>query len=378
MRLLLVNYEYPPVGAGAGTATQAIAKELVQSGHEAVVLTGRFAGLPNSSQEGGVVIQRVASFRQAKDRCTIPEMISFVVGALFSLPGIVRRHRIEGAIIFFSFPCGPIGLVARWICKVPYVVSLRGGDVPGNEPHLNSLHRLLTPIRHTVLRNSLAIVANSDGLRKMAEAADPFPVRTIPNGVDTAFFTPARAGRETAQGARPFRILYAGRFQAQKNIPLLFQQLVQFPSASYELHLVGDGPLNAHLRALAHGLGIAAAITWHGWLSRSALREVYRSADCLVNPSLYEGMPNVVLEAMACGKPIIASRVAGNDAVVQEGVTGFLFSLDEPATLHESLQILLSDPNRAAQMGRHGREWAERNFSWSRVAAAYVQLFETP
>jgi glycosyltransferase involved in cell wall biosynthesis len=376
MRILLVNYEYPPVGAGAGTATQAIAKELVQSGHEAVVLTGRFAGLPNSSQEDGVVIQRVASFRKAKDRCTIPEMISFVASALVSLPGIVRRHRIEGALIFFSFPCGPIGLVARWRCGVPYVISLRGGDVPGNEPHLNSLHKLLAPIRHTVLRNSVAIVANSDGLRKLAEAADPFPVRTIPNGVDTAFFKPAPADHET-KGGRRFRILFAGRLQAQKNLPLLFQQLAQLPSASYELHLVGDGPLNAHLRALANDLGIAAAITWHGWLSRSALREVYRSADCLVNPSLYEGMPNVVLEAMACGKPIIASRVAGNDAVVQEGVTGFLFSLNKPATLRELLQTLLSDPIRAAEMGRKGREWTERNFSWSRVAAAYVQLFET-
>lgn len=260
---------------------------------------------------------------------------------------------------------------------MPYVVSLRGGDVPGNEPHLSSLHTLLAPIRRTVLRNSLAIVANSDGLRKMAEAADAFSVRTIPNGVDTAFFQPAPAGHEPTGGVRPFRILFTGRFQAQKNIPLLFQEVAQLPSGSYELHLVGDGPLNAHLRALANDLGIAAAITWHGWLSRSALREVYRSADCLVNPSLYEGMPNVVLEAMACGKPIVASRVAGNDAVVQEGVTGFLFSLDEPATLRESLQTLLNDPVRAAEMGRNGRAWAARNFSWSQVAAAYVQLFET-
>lgn len=377
MRILLVNYEYPPVGAGAGTATQAIANEFVQSGHEAVVLTGRFAGLPDSSQEDGVVIERVASFRKTKDRCTIPEMISFVASALFSLPGIVRRHRIEGAIIFFSFPCGPIGLLARWICGVPYVVSLRGGDVPGNEPHLNSLHKVLAPIRRTILRNSLAIVANSDGLRKLAEAADPFPVRTIPNGVDATFFSPAQIDHAAARRMQPFRILFAGRFQTQKNIPLLFQHVAQLPSDSYELHLVGDGPLNADLRALANDLGIASAITWHGWLSRSALREIYRSADCLVNPSLYEGMPNVVLEAMACGKPIIASRIAGNDAVVQEGVTGFLFSLDEPATLRESLQTFLNDPVRASEMGRNGREWAERDFSWSRVAAAYVELFKT-
>jgi glycosyltransferase involved in cell wall biosynthesis len=336
------------------------------------VLTARFRDLPKESNEDGVAIERVRSFRRAAERCSIPEMISFLAGALIALPRVIRRDETEAAIIFFSFPSGPIGLLGRWIRGVPYVVSLRGGDVPGTEPHLARVHKMLAPLRRLVLRESRAIVANSDGLKMMAEAADPFTVRVIPNGVDTVLFQPAQRG---AREGQPFRILFVGRFQSQKNLPLLLREVSKLPGGSCELHLVGDGPLRAELHALGAGLGIANAITWHGWLPREQLREVYRAADCIVNPSLYEGMPNVVLEAMACGKPVIASHVAGNDAVVEHGVTGLLFRLDEPEALGASLRMLMADRGVAEEMGRRGRKRVEEDYSWRRVADSYVQLF---
>jgi len=121
--------------------------------------------------------------------------------------------------------------------------------------------------------------------------------------------------------------------------------------------------------------GIEDDLVWHGWVSKDRLREIYRSADCLVNPSLYEGMPNVVLEAVSCGLPVIASRVAGNDTVVRDGETGRLFKLDDPEAFQAALREMIADPERAKKMGQKGLAWVREEFSWRRVAQAYADLF---
>ena len=374
MRILLVSYEYPPVGAGAATAGRAIAKALTELGHEVVVLTGRFKGLPRRVDDHGIIIHRIPSLRRRMDRSDVKEMASFLAAGLLFAPALIRTHRVEGAIVFFSVPCGPIGLLGRWMCGVPYIISLRGGDVPGTEPSLNFLHRFLRPIRRTVLKNSIAIVANSNGLRKMAETADPFPVQVIPNGVDTRFFIPARS--KPVRNESTLRILFVGRFRQQKNLPFLFRQVAHLPPATFELHLVGDGPEKQRLEGLALKLGIASAVTWHGWISPGALPQIYQSADCLVNPSLYEGMSNVVLEAMACGVPVIASRVPGNDELVLDGDTGFLFDLRKPAALVSAL-TKLRDAGLRRRMGTLARNRAANFCSWNNVARQYVELFST-
>lgn len=376
MRFLLINYEYPPIGAGAATATQAIANNLIGLGHQVTVLTAGYRDLPKARMEAGVLVRRVRCFRRRVDRCSVMEMASFVLSALCSLVFVVPADRPDAGIAFFSIPCGPVALAAKALFRLPYVISLRGGDVPGLTPEVSRMHRFLQPLRRAVLKHAIAIVANADGLRKLAEASDPFRVSVIPNGVDTDFFHPAAESAKS--GSYPFRIVFTGRFQGQKNLSLLLEQYAALrdqSTVSLELHLVGDGPLRTELQKQADRLGLSERIVWHGWTPRDRLRAIYQQSHCFVNPSFYEGMPNAVLEAMACGKPIIASCVAGNDAVVQHGVTGFLFPLDEPASLRQSLRTLIDDPARAQEMGRRGRDWVKRDFSWNRVAAAYAGLF---
>jgi glycosyltransferase involved in cell wall biosynthesis len=253
---------------------------------------------------------------------------------------------------------------------------LRGGDVPGAEPTLAITHRLLQPLRRHVLRRSVAVVANSNGLRKMSLTADPIPVRVIPNGVDTEFFHPP-AQRPVSDR---FRVAFVGRFQAQKNLAVLLEQFAQMRDKAprrVELHLVGDGPLFTELRAQSASLRLNGEITWHGWLPREELRAVLQSCDCFVNPSQYEGMPNAVLEAMACGLPVVASRVPGNEDLVIDGETGLLFDLASPSTLALQLESLANDPQVRDRMGRAGRAVVERDYSWRNVAERYAALFDS-
>ncbi|MBM4313984.1 MAG: glycosyltransferase family 4 protein, partial [Deltaproteobacteria bacterium] len=284
--------------------------------------------------------------------------------------------RIEACIVFFSFPCGPLGLwgLKRW--NVPYVISLRGGDVPGNEAALDPLHRLLAPLRRLIFRRSVALVANSSGLKEMSERADPYPVLVIPNGVDTDFFNPVEIHEEA--GDRPFGFLFVGRFQIAKNLFYLFDHVAALRRSgvgAFVMHLVGDGPQRYELKSHARNLKIEDCLVWHGWVDKESLRKIYLRAGCIVNPSLCEGMPNVVLEAMACGLPVIASRVPGNDTVVRHGETGLLFELEKPDALWTALRDMMVDPGRAKEMGKRGRAWAVDDFSWRRAAQAYEDLF---
>ena len=375
MRLLLINYEYPPVGGGAANATWEIARALVQLGHEPVVLTARYSGrLPDAANPGIKVIE-VPAVRRFTDRCTTWEMATFVASATVRVRRLLRQGRIEGMIAFFSIPCGPVAWWGWRGTKIPYVVSLRGGDVPGNEPSLARTHRLLRPLRHAVLRHSRAIVANSDGLKAAAEAADPFPVQVIPNGVDTEFWSPA----PSPPPPTPFRFLFVGRLQPQKNVGWLldcFAELTEDATLPpWELHVVGDGPLSGELKTQATRLGLAPRVHWHGWLAKADLRTVYRSAHVLLNPSSYEGMPNTVLEAMSCGLPVIASNVAGNDAVVIDGKTGVLSPLEGSAEWVDSLRKLCGEPTIAAHYGATGRQKVTHSHSWFGTAQVYGRFF---
>ncbi len=374
MRILLVNYEFPPLGGGAATATAQIAGAMARQGHEVTVLTaasGRSSGI---AREEGVEVIRLRCGRARIDRASLADMAAFVARAAAALSGVLRRARPQLCIVFFSLPCGPLGPLAKMLAGVRYVISLRGGDVPapGADARLRRMHRLLAPVRRWVLRGAAAIVANSRGLRDLSQRTDPFPVAVIGNGVDTSVFVP----RQRAPGER-FRFLFVGRLSTEKNVALLLtavRELLDAPQRSFELTIVGDGPLAARLRAGAERLGLGDVIEWRGWLAREDMPACYAGGDCLVNPSVYEGMPNAVLEAMACGIPVIASDVAGNADLVQPGITGLLFRSNDPVALAGAMRRMLDDPDEARRLGRAARAAAMASRSWDAVARDYVAL----
>lgn len=372
MNLLLINYEYPPIGGGAATATYHTAHELVKQGHQIVVLSANYQKLSGWTDEEGIKVYRCWALRKSQDRSSLLEQLSFVISAAFVLPRLLKKYAIEGTIIYFSLPDGPLGLWGKILKKTPYVISLRGGDVPGVETSIKGLHYFLTPIRRLILKHSLAIVANSQGLKQASQQIDPYPVIVIPNGVNIDFFRPK------AHNSPNFQFLFVGRFHEQKNLFFTLEQLDQLRKNTdllFEFHLVGDGHLKKPLQAYANQLNLNSIIKWHGWLERQKILDIYQQSHCLLNLSLYEGMPNVVLEAMACGLPIIASNVIGNDAVVQHGKTGYLVDLENSSQLQEILLSLLDKPKLAKQLGHTGRDWVVKAFSWANVAKEYVQLF---
>ena len=362
------------MGAGASTATYHIGKELVAMGHDISVLTSGYKGITGFHFKAGMHVYRCPALRKKKSESNIFEMMSFVISAFIILPWLIMKRKINGIIVFFSFPCGPLGLWAKILFRIPYIISLRGGDVPGNEKSLDRIHKNLKPFRRLIYRKSKAVVANSLGLKKLAQKADFFPVSIIPNGIDSSFFKPL----ETDKGKESVHFIFTGRLSEQKNLFFMFDQFAILKKKSKKklmIHIAGDGPYKRKLEIFAKEIGISNDITWYGWVNKNRLLKLYQKADCLVNPSFCEGMPNSVLEAMACGLPVIASNVPGNNDIVFDGENGFLFDLDDPMKIKDSLNMIIENTNMRSALGKNSRKRVTENFSWSKSARDYAVLF---
>ena len=247
--------------------------------------------------------------------------------------------------------------------------------MPGFQPYdLALFHRLLGPVIRWLWRSAAAVVANSAGLRDLARRGAPTqPVRVIPNGVDAHTFHPP-AENERAPGA-PVRLLFVGRVVFQKGLDVLLRALAALPpELAWELEIIGDGEQRAALTAEAARLGFAERITFAGWCERAQIAERYRAADVFVFPSRDEGMPNVVLEAMASGLPIVATAIAGSEELVREGENGHLVPTEDAAALAAALAHLLAAPERCRALGRASRAIVEREYTWACVAAAYLAM----
>lgn len=371
----MINYEFPPIGAGAATATYHIGKELAAMGHEVNVLTSGYKNLPRIDVVDGMNVFRCPALRKKKSESNVVEMLSFVVSAFIIMPILIKQKKIKGIIVFFGLPCGPLGLWANVLFNIPYVISLRGGDVPGTEKSLVYLHRVLMPLRRIIYKKSRAVVANSEGLKAISQKADPVPTIVIPNGIDTSYFKPSQKHIEKDYVS----FIYVGRLSEQKNLLFLIEQfsiLKNEIKEPFTINIVGDGPMKEKLQLCADSLGLSDRITWHGWLTKKRILELLQESDCLINPSLYEGMPNAVLEALACGLPVIASNVTGNNAVVVHGENGFLFNHGDYWSVNDFLKIIIKNSELRLNLGINARKGLINNSSWTKTAMEYLMLID--
>jgi glycosyltransferase involved in cell wall biosynthesis len=374
-RILLLNYEYPPLGGGAGNATAHLARELADLGQDVRVVTAAFADLPRKTSVDGYALRRIPSLRRQADHCSPLEMLAFMASASLALPAMARTWRPDACIAFFGIPCGPPAWLLRILRGVPYIVSLRGGDVPGFQPYdLAGYHRLTAPLIRFLWRGASHVVANSTGLAELARrSAGTTPIRVIPNGVDTECFAPAAA----PTGSDAVRLCFVGRLVRQKGLDVLLAALATLPRHSpWRLTLVGDGPARPELAAQAARLGLGQRIHFAGWTSRETLPGLLADHDLFVFPSRDEGMPNAVLEAMATGLPVVATAIAGNEELVIPDQTGLLVPPDDASALARALERLLAAPGLRREFGAAGRERAMRDYAWQRVAEAYLRLCE--
>lgn len=309
-----------------------------------------------------------------------------------------RDLRLAAALSGIRVTCNRWGLPSRWYARcLPWLAAavwrrstvIRSHQVPGAEIALAAarrfgklfvarcgyLHSDFAAQRHgpdspaasrardlerRVFRGADRVVVTTDAMRETVCGRYGLPVervRVIPNYVETDRFHPA-----PALPREPFRLCFVGRLEDQKN-PLTLIEAVA--GLDLELAIVGSGGLEAAVRELASARGVRAHFL--GNVPNGRLPEVLRSASAFILPSRYEGHPKALLEAMACGLPVIGTRVPGIRELLHDGETGFLAD-PEPESLREAVRRVAADPERAAQIGRRARDYVVERFSLDRAA----------
>ena len=398
LQLLFLTQTYPRFeGDTAGPFIRDLARALVRGGDRVTVLTPHAEGVAASWDDGGA---EVVSFRYAPERREVlgygrsleaDEKVKGAAALAAPLYALAARRAVRRQLARRRFDLVhahwivPNGIVAAAVGgKTPLAIGLHGSDVfLAEKAGVRTLARWALSRARLLTGCSPELVDRVRALGFPAERS-----RVIPYGVDVAAFCPAPERRPLwrrrlgiPDGA-PL-LLGVGRMATKKGFQVLIEILPALLAEFPELRVVlaGGGDLLERFREVVRPWG--GQVHLPGPVLRDTLPDLYRSADLFVLPAVHDGkgnvdgLPNVILEAMASGLPVVASGISGIPLAVEDGRTGLLVPERDPAALLGALRRLLADPAAARSMGERGRRKAEAELTWDAVAARYREGYLT-
>lgn len=403
MKIGVLTHNYPRfAGDFSGTFVEALCRELVRQGAAVSVLAPYDPAYCRTPADlGGVELvtyryvwpaslHRLGYARSMRADLAMKGE-SYLLGALLFSAG-------QAAVSLWVARTRPDVLHAHWVLPngylaagparrhgIPLVVSIPGSDalVAGQNPIFRRMAR-------RALATAGLITANSADLRDVAVqelGADPARFDMIIYGVDADAMRPdpARGAALRARlGLAPEAVVLVGvgRMVPKKGFDGLIRALPLLDTAPngapVELVLVGNGDSRAEWEQLARTLGIADRVRFTGNVPYDQISDYYNLADIFVMPSAKrpaDGLNVCVLDAMACGKPVVASTVAGNPLVVTDGDNGLLVPEQDPPALAAALTRLVNDDDLRTRMGQRSRQRIEQEFAWPHLARRYVGHF---
>ncbi|MFI1507033.1 glycogen synthase [Streptomyces sp. NPDC020597] len=377
MRVGLLTREYPPdVYGGAGVHVEFLARELRRLIDLDVHCWGE-------GRTDGVHRHRPWPVLDGANDALRTFSVDLAMAAALEGRELVHSH---------TWYANLAGHLAKELYGVPHVVTAHSLEPlrPWKAEQLGGGYALSSWAERTAVEAADAVIAVSGAMRDDILACYPSlapeRVHVVHNGIDTALYRPDRGtdalSRIGLDPDRPF-VLFVGRITRQKGVPHLLRAVRDIDPAAQVVLCAGapDTPeIEREFRDLFTELrGSRDGVHWiPKMLPRPEVIQLLTHAAVFVCPSVYEPLGIVNLEAMACGTPVVASRVGGIPEVVEDGVTGSLVTVDEDfeANLASALDKILGDPAAAARMGEAGRARAVGEFGWDAVARRTVRLYQ--
>ena len=400
MRILTVTTSFPKFdGDTTAPFIEAITRELASRGHELTVV------LPARSDLEPAPIDRVRFRPYRYAPSTSLELFGYaealradvalrgaayavlplaVLSGLRALRAELRRERYDVVHAHWVVPSGAMAALALGPSGPPLVVSLHGSDV-----FLSEKSRAARLGARNALRRATAVTACS---RDLSERSRPLgaksPPEVIPYGVATEIFHPDPAGgrdlrRELALPSDAFVLFAAGRLVHKKGFEYLLEAASELclRGRAVELVIAGKGDLEEELRSRARGAGISLRLV--GSIARGALPRYFAMADAVVVPSVkdaagnVDGLPNVLLEAMASAKAIVATNVAGIPEALRAGEDGLLVPEKDPARIADAVEELMRSEELRTRLGRSARRRVEEDLSWKNAGEKFESVLRS-
>jgi glycosyltransferase involved in cell wall biosynthesis len=394
----MITSSYPRYeGDFAGSFLGSLARSLVSLGHQ-IHVVAPYDPDTREMDHGGVAVHRFryaptdalclaghARSLYANERLKpiVPLLMpAYVASAALLALRLHRRERFDVIHGHWAIPSGPIAAVVSRLTGAPLVVSLHGGG----DVYLMQKNRLYAAAGRFGFARAAAVTVCSQDMLRSVRALGLAGGMVIPYGVDSARFGAGDGARMRARLGIPAGVPVVGalgRLTYMKGFGYLVEALPQILRRAGQVYLAigGDGDLADALHTQAEEAGVAAQVRFAGHVAWHETPDFYAMCDVVAVPSVkagngnVDGLPNVLLEAMASGTAIVASQVAGIPDVVRDGVSGYLVPPNDAGTLAERIADLLARPALRREMAANARQRMLQDHDWLATAGALEHLY---
>lgn len=379
MKILVLNYEYPPLGGGAGVITQHISEGFARLGNKVTVVTTWFDNLPETEEQGNLKIIRLKSKRKFIYRSNVFEMLSWLKFSKKFLNTYCCNHDFDFCFANFSIPGGEVGLFLKNRFNIPYVVISHGHDIPWMFSQEMFFYHLIIFYRiKQICRNSKFNVMLNTEMKKNADkflgmkSSDKNII--IPNGCDFEYFMPANARKTSC-----FRILFTGRLVKQKT-PFVFLKALKLLSGKgieYKAKIIGDGILRRGMEKFVDDNFLSDTVEFTGWVPKETIRQEYQSTHVFVQTSRYEAMSVATLEALACGTYVFCTPVGANKDIIVDKENGEFFSVGNAEELAEKLYCFHNEKFKTGFVVNNSFiEKVSSAYNWDIIVSKYMGIIK--
>lgn len=378
MRILFVNYEFPPLGGGGGVVMAALARALARR-HEVTVLTSRALDLPDESVEQGVRVVRVpVFFRKHLAVANLPSMAMYLPTGFVAGRKLLRGSRFDVINTHFVVPSGPLG---DWLARgahIPNVLSVHGGD-------LFDPSKKMSPHRHAFMRRAVSrLLRRADSV--VGQSKDTVghvsklygvhrDVELIPLGIERPPTSQKGTRAEFGVPDDAFVLVTVGRVVPRKASAQLIDMLAGLDRPDARLLILGDGPDIPAVMARARALGVVDRVHHLGYVSDEVKYRALSISDAFVSTSQHEGFGLVFLEAMAFGLPVVCYDRGGQTDFLSTPATGFVVTLNNLDDFTRAVRELHDSAALRTLVRQNNLQRVEEYFI-DRCAEEYERVFE--
>ncbi|MFX1282106.1 MAG: glycosyltransferase [Promethearchaeota archaeon] len=337
------------------------------------VLTQRYRNDKKDEKFGNITVIRFpwlhpAEFIRIVDFKKTPmiRLLTYFSSAMVSINKLIKREKIQIIHANWIIPAGLIGFLAKIIYKRPLIITARGSDV-----NIWSKKRFFSPLVRFILKYCDAVVVVSHELSKKIEkfGIRPQKIHIIWHGVHPKKIIIKQRYKKS--------LLFVGALREVKGLTYLIRafKIVKDHFNDVRLNIVGDGIFRDELIKEINNLNLSSQVKLLGKIPNNRVIELMAESGILILPSISEGLPRVIIEAMTQKLPVIATAVGGNIEIIDPNVTGLLVQPKDEKKLSRAIINLIKDPNYAEMLAENAFQFAKEQFNWENTVKKYQNVF---